>query len=220
MSHKSDLQVPEQALKSFKAIYGYFTETLPGFRGTILSETIMNNYLNRDLTKEADNFIWHERNIRRRVSQIKRRMKKNPFSKDILFFQLKEWAEAELSLPEFEEETFEGRVLFRVDKRRQKVQKYRSLMKKVYKDVICLVAFKHTLEELVTLASEGDDDSLVKLVYLDKLFLKAKFFQQRIHLAQSQEDYNFFRKLANRIVKDGFRENLDSSKRAMAVVLL
>lgn len=217
---KPSPNISKQALKSFTAIYKFFTEVLPGFKGTILSGVIMNKYLKYDMTEEVYSCIWNGKDNRRHLRNLENKLRENRSFENTLFAQLKKWGEAELSPPEIEEHKFEGKVIYTEDIRRRKVSQQRGMLEHVYKDVFCLAAFKYTLEELVNLAMNGDDSSLFKLVYLDKLFLTARFTQKRIRLAQSMEDYEFFHKLAKQLESDGYRDHFDSSKHGMAVVLL
>src|SRR3990172_4599617 len=154
----------KQALKGFSNIYKLFTEVLPGFKGTILSGVIMNKYLNYDMTEEVYSCIWQRKDSHIRLRNLENKLRENRSFENTLFAQLKKWAEAELSPPEIKEHEFEGKVIYTEDIRRRKVSQHRGILEYVYKDILCLAAFKYTLEELVNLAMNGDDSSLFKLV--------------------------------------------------------
>lgn len=69
-------------------------------------------------------------------------------------------------------------------------------------DSISLLVNKESLKELDKKAKEGDDESLFKLVKVDKTFFDHKWFRTRINKAAYSGDWNFFESLGVAIKAD------------------
>ena len=88
------------------------------------------------------------------------------------------------------------------------------------KEIVTLISYKHTAAELVTLATLGDDTSLMRLIELDKTFLTAQFAQKRIYQAQGMEDRQFFQRLSEAVRVDAYRAHHKEAWLGLACYLL
>ena len=77
-------------------------------------------------------------------------------------------------------------------------------------DAVSLLVNGTSLRELFKKAKEGDDESLFKLVKVDKTFFDHKWFRTRINKAAYSGDWNFFKSLGNAIKADplGHKRNI------------
>lgn len=128
------------------------------------------------------------------------------------------WGKAELKPIKIIHFEYEGEVLYK--ERTTEIPKYRSELAGAIKNITSLIENDHTVFELVFLATEGDEASLIKLIELDKIFLTAKFTQDWIWISQNKEDERFFKRLSNALLHDTFRERLNDVKLGIACYLL
>jgi hypothetical protein len=135
---------------------------------------------------------------------------------DPLLGLLKRWAASEL---EPNEQVVIEDWIFTLPAKGEKARLEIELQRSI-KNITSLLAFKHTIHELVTLACLGDDESLFRLVELDKVFLTAEFARQRIWDAQAREDWHFFKSLSRSVAVDAYRRNVRQVRVGIACYLL
>ncbi len=154
-----------------------------------------------------------QRITRTRQALLRRRDRFDP-----LFTLLREWANSERTPVAHERWEYEGELLFEqlVTQR----PKWRRALFASIKELSAIIVYKQTVNELVTLATLGDDESLMKLIELDKMFLTAAFAQKRIRQAQAMEDKRFFQHLSKTLHLDTFRDHQDEVVLGVACYLL
>ena len=96
----------------------------------------------------------------------------------------------------------------------------RFLLAASLKEIASLVAHNLTPSECVALAARGDEQSLMHLVELDKLFLSARFCKEWFSSAQSRRDTRFFKRLAKSVERDTLSEVMPAATLGIASYLL
>ena len=187
------------------------------FKGSISPAAIKafrDNY--KLLTEKAKNSIFLGK--KQSFAKERERLRRRKIRRDPLFRLLRSWAKAERTPMKYIHLEYEGERLY--TERITDIPRYRSELSYAIKSITALIAYKNTVNELVSLGVQGDEDSLFKLIMLDKIFLTAKFAQDWFLLAQGKEDRRFFRVLSNALRHDTFREHIDTAKIGIACYLL
>ncbi len=226
--------IPQENLDTFESLLDLFCSSNIGttdsdeYEARFKDLLILPEYkdlFDKPLSKYARKHIYNYHNllkarIAKRVKKFERDMRRT----DTLFQTINSCIELELEKP---------RIL--------PIQEYRTFGKKrgglkelgdpLYvqrlrlfyssHDIICLVEHKHTLYELVILASEGDDESLKKLIRLSRLILNAKFVAERISLADEHNDEEFFESvIIDKINEDRTKYNAEIAKIGFSMIVL
>jgi len=209
----SDL-IPDKLIQSYREQYYYFTKVLRDWRGTVFSNRFK-RYLNVEQVRGVSYPLSpaSKRRITKRKAELVKLRNVDP-----LLQLFEEWGEAERAEPRREEFRYEGKLICELVKSDR--PKLRMRLADSVKHIYSLRIHEATVDELVDLASIGNDESLFQLVQLDKVFLTAKYCQKRIWQAQGQEDKEFFKMLSSALLVDTYRDNQDRCHLAISCYLL
>lgn len=208
--------IPPKAIKAFRNNFILLTEILPEMEGTLYLSASLVPYLEHSLDEDVKSQLFSESIID--VGDIKEKLHRKRTRFDPLLKLFKNWAKAELKPIKIIHLEYEGKVLYK--KRETERPKYRLELANAIKDITSLIENDFTVFELVSLATKGDLNSLLKLIKLDKIFLTANFTQDWIWIAQGIEDKRFFENLSKALLHDTFRDRLMEVKFGIACYLL
>jgi len=194
-------RIPEATIRSFRRQFGYICTMLPRMGGSVFSDAF-EPYLIMPLTKGLRFPLSPA--AKRRVTRARKSLEGKRERFDPLLLLFERWAAAEQEPNEsviIEDEIIA--LPAKGEKARLEIELQRSI-----KNITSLLVYKLTVGELVTLTCLGDDESLFRLVELDKVFLTAEFTRERILRAQWGEERQFFRSLSISVAVDSYRQNL------------
>ena len=203
-------------LQAFRSMYEILTDIFTRMKGTYHLSSGLEKYLTWEMNDDAKDKYFRGERID--TTPLRKELRAQRQRYDPLHELFIEWARAEKSPVKTEEYKYQGKVVF--TQLIKIAPKYRDRLSKSIKDIIALVAHNMTVYEMTTLACNGDRDSMLDLIKLDKVFLASEIFRDFVWIAQGKEDQSFFEALSKAVTHDTFRKHIDSAKMSIACYLL
>lgn len=220
--------ISKDRLKLFERIYEEFCNDSVGWR-MLFALPEYTRFLDTPITDFAYSHLYKNPDlIKAKIAAKKKSLKKRRRDSDYLFRLIRKWINMELSpnpspYPSLFSHDSSRRAFFTSVYRSSYAERMNNLVNDLslsFENVLCLVTWKFTVSELVTLAILGDDDSLFRLISLNSRFIIAKFFGARLIRAQTYRDDKFFNRLANAIKRDARKSYLLHAKIGFSIVVL
>jgi hypothetical protein len=200
-------------MQSFRRQFQYIYNVLPRMGGSLFSRGF-DQYMKSRLAQGLRFPL--EPAAKRRITRARNELLRRRERFDPLMGQLEQWGAAQRE--PWEELVIDDQVEARWPSR--EAARTENELRYSIKGMTSLLANRYTVDELVTLSCRGDDESLFRLIELDKVFLTAAFARERILRAQWGEDWQFFRSLSRSVAIDSYRRNLRAVRVGIACYLL